>query len=95
MSILDHISLAVSDYTKSKTFYEKALAPLGIAPLMEFGRACGFGKNGKPAPKEVLRAAPFGRVAFAHADLTGAMDHRNAFIESNRAVGQLLDQVLV
>ena len=54
-----------------------------------------FGKNGKPAPKEVLRAAPFGRVAFAHADLTGAMDHRNAFIESNRAVGQLLDQVLV
>jgi catechol 2,3-dioxygenase-like lactoylglutathione lyase family enzyme len=48
MSILDHISLAVSDYTKSKTFYEKALAPLGIAPLMEFGRACGFGKNGKP-----------------------------------------------
>ena len=30
-----------------------------------------------------------------HADLSGAMDHRNAFIESNRAVGQLLDQVLV
>ena len=54
-----------------------------------------FGKNGKPAHREVLRAAPFGRIAFAHADLTGAMDHRNAFIESNRAVGQLLDQVLV
>jgi catechol 2,3-dioxygenase-like lactoylglutathione lyase family enzyme len=48
MSILDHISLAVSDYAKSKAFYEKALAPLGVAPLMEFGKACGFGKNGKP-----------------------------------------------
>jgi len=54
-----------------------------------------FGKNGKPAPREALRAAPFGRIAFAHADLTGAMDHRNAFLESNRAVQQLLDQVLV
>jgi catechol 2,3-dioxygenase-like lactoylglutathione lyase family enzyme len=48
MSILDHISLTVSDYSRSKSFYEKALAPLGIAPIMEFGRACGFGKNGKP-----------------------------------------------
>jgi catechol 2,3-dioxygenase-like lactoylglutathione lyase family enzyme len=49
MSILDHISLPVSDYAKSKAFYEKALAPLGIAPLMEFGPSCGFGKNGMPA----------------------------------------------
>jgi hypothetical protein len=31
----------------------------------------------------------------AHPDLSGAMDHRNAFIESNRAVSQLLDRVLV
>ena len=48
MSILDHISLTVSDYSKSKSFYEKALAPLGIKPIMEFGKACGFGKDGKP-----------------------------------------------
>jgi catechol 2,3-dioxygenase-like lactoylglutathione lyase family enzyme len=48
MSILDHISLTVSDYSRSKSFYEKALAPLGIAPIMEFGKACGFGKDGKP-----------------------------------------------
>jgi hypothetical protein len=32
----------------------------------------------------------FGRIAFAHSDLSGAMDHRNAFIESNRAVRQFL-----
>ena len=54
-----------------------------------------FGTNGQPAPRDVLREGPFGRIAFSHSDLAGAMDHRNAFLESNRAVGQLLDQVLV
>jgi len=53
-----------------------------------------FGLNGKPAPREALRDGPFGRIAFSHCDLAGAMDHRNAFIESHRAVGQLLDSVL-
>jgi catechol 2,3-dioxygenase-like lactoylglutathione lyase family enzyme len=48
MGILDHITLVVSDYARSKAFYEKALAPLGIAPIMEFGSACGFGVPGKP-----------------------------------------------
>jgi catechol 2,3-dioxygenase-like lactoylglutathione lyase family enzyme len=43
MQSLDHITLTVSDYTRSKAFYEKALAPLGIKPLMDFGQACGFG----------------------------------------------------
>jgi catechol 2,3-dioxygenase-like lactoylglutathione lyase family enzyme len=49
MPILDHVTLIVTDYAKSKAFYEKALAPLGIAPLMEFGQACGFGRDGMPA----------------------------------------------
>jgi len=53
-----------------------------------------FGLIGKPAPREALRDGPFGRIAFSHCDLAGAMDHRNAFIESHRAVGQLLDRVL-
>jgi catechol 2,3-dioxygenase-like lactoylglutathione lyase family enzyme len=48
MSILDHISLAVSDYARSKAFYVKALAPLGIELIMEFGEAGGFGRGGKP-----------------------------------------------
>ena len=54
-----------------------------------------FGKNGKPAPGDVLRAAPFGRIAFANVDLSGMPDHKSSIIEANRAVGQLLDQVLV
>jgi spermidine dehydrogenase len=53
-----------------------------------------FGKNGKPAPGDVLRAAPFGRIAFANTDLSGVADHRSSIIEADRAVGQLLDQVL-
>jgi spermidine dehydrogenase len=53
-----------------------------------------FGLDGKPAFRDALRSGPFGRIAFSHCDLAGAMDHRNAFIESERAVGQLLDRVL-
>ena len=57
-------------------------------PGFFFGKA---GENG--AARDSLRKAPFGRIAFSHSDLAGAMDHRNAFMESHRAVGQLLDAV--
>jgi spermidine dehydrogenase len=53
-----------------------------------------FGTQGKPAPRDVLRGAPFGRIAFANTDLAGAMDHRSSILEAQRAVNQLLDQVL-
>ena len=49
-----------------------------------------FGTNGRPAPRDVLRAAPHGRIAFANTDLAGAMDHRNSIREADRAVTQLL-----
>jgi catechol 2,3-dioxygenase-like lactoylglutathione lyase family enzyme len=48
MPTLDHVSLTVSRYPRSVAFYEKALAPLGITKIMEFGEAGGFGTNGKP-----------------------------------------------
>jgi catechol 2,3-dioxygenase-like lactoylglutathione lyase family enzyme len=48
MAILDHVTLVVSDYARSREFYEKALAPLGITRIVEFGQACGFGRAGKP-----------------------------------------------
>ncbi len=53
-----------------------------------------FGSKGKPAPREVLRSAPFGRVAFANTDLAGAMDHRYSILEARRAVSQLFDSVI-
>jgi catechol 2,3-dioxygenase-like lactoylglutathione lyase family enzyme len=48
MSTLDHVTLVVGEYPRSKAFFEKALAPLGISLVMEFGEGAGFGKNGKP-----------------------------------------------
>ncbi|HEY1657466.1 MAG TPA: FAD/NAD(P)-binding protein [Candidatus Sulfotelmatobacter sp.] len=53
-----------------------------------------FGQNGEPAAREILRRAPFGRIAFANTDLAGAMDHRYSILEAKRAVQQLLNQVL-
>ncbi len=49
-----------------------------------------FGENGTPAPGEVLRHTPYGRVAFANSDLSGIMDHRMSIGEAQRAVGQIL-----
>lgn len=54
--MIDHVGFAVSDYAKSKRFYEQALAPLGYTLIMEVGAehteskapAAGFGANGKP-----------------------------------------------
>ncbi len=53
-----------------------------------------FGKDGNPAPREILRRAPFGRIAFANTDLSGAPDHTTAIKEAHRAVGQILNQAL-
>lgn len=46
--IVDHITLNVSDLARSKAFYLAALAPLGIAPIMEFPQGIGFGRGRKP-----------------------------------------------
>jgi catechol 2,3-dioxygenase-like lactoylglutathione lyase family enzyme len=47
---VDHVGFAVADYTRSKAFYERALAPLGVTLLMEFaGAAAGFGHGGRPS----------------------------------------------
>ena len=47
--MLDHLGLDVTDYDRSKAFYEKALAPLGIKLIMEpIPGVGGFGDAGKP-----------------------------------------------
>lgn len=53
-----------------------------------------FGSDGKPAPGEVLRNRPVGRIAFANSDLTGIMDHRCSIIEAHRAVDQAIDRLV-
>lgn len=46
--IIDHLGLGVSDYEKSKEFYGRVLAPLGITLIMEVQGWAGFGRDGKP-----------------------------------------------
>jgi catechol 2,3-dioxygenase-like lactoylglutathione lyase family enzyme len=93
MAIIDHITLVVSDYARSKLFYEKALAPLGIKPLMDFGQACGFGRE-KPEfwlgtgpasfqTPEQLRIITPTHVAFLATDRTGV----DAFYAAALAAG--------
>jgi catechol 2,3-dioxygenase-like lactoylglutathione lyase family enzyme len=48
--MIDHITVAVKSYARSKDFYAKALAPLGYTLIMEpMPNMGGFGKNGKPS----------------------------------------------
>jgi catechol 2,3-dioxygenase-like lactoylglutathione lyase family enzyme len=54
--MIDHIGIAVQNQPASRSFYLKALAPLGIGIVMEVSRAetglpydsTGFGADGKP-----------------------------------------------
>jgi catechol 2,3-dioxygenase-like lactoylglutathione lyase family enzyme len=47
--MLDHVGINVSDYDRSRAFYERALAPLGFSLLMEpMSGIGGFGSDGKP-----------------------------------------------
>ncbi|MEW5756918.1 MAG: VOC family protein [Pseudomonadota bacterium] len=46
--ILDHIGFNVSDFPKSKTFFVKALQPLGITVVMEGDGWAMLGRDGKP-----------------------------------------------
>ncbi len=48
-----------------------------------------FGKNGSPAPSDVIRK-PHGRIAFAHAELMGYQMWEGAVHEAERAVEQVL-----
>ena len=57
MRVVDHVGFAVVDYQRSKTFYEQALAPLGMKLLMEFSEAAaGFGKDDGSRPSFFIEA---------------------------------------
>ncbi|HET7130448.1 MAG TPA: VOC family protein [Gaiellaceae bacterium] len=57
MITLDHVGFAVADYRRSKAFYEKALAPLGLKLLAEYsGAAAAFGKDNGGRPSFFVEA---------------------------------------
>jgi catechol 2,3-dioxygenase-like lactoylglutathione lyase family enzyme len=50
--MIDHTGVNCSDFSISKVFYQKALAPLGYEVVLDFApqgmNAAGFGEKGKP-----------------------------------------------
>lgn len=61
--MIDHVSIEVSDFERSKAFYEAALEPLGIRLLMEFESNAGFGKETEHGPKPFFWVGSRGRPA--------------------------------
>lgn len=53
--MIDHVSVAVRDLAAAALFYEKTLAPLGYARLVERPTSVGFGKK---YPEVWLNARP-------------------------------------
>lgn len=66
--MFDHLGLAVSQLAESKSFYLKALAPLGVSVVKEVPHAVGLGRDGKPsfwlADSQVVKPTPL-HIAFA------------------------------
>ncbi|UFN49635.1 VOC family protein [Roseomonas sp. OT10] len=53
--MIDHVGIAATDFAASRRFYDAALAPLGIAVVMEVTpdqtggfHSLGYGREGKP-----------------------------------------------
>ena len=69
--MLDHVGLVVSDYLKSKSFFEQALAPLGYKLMMEHGiSGGGFGRDGKP-DFWIKQGAPPPPASLVDSEVTG------------------------
>jgi catechol 2,3-dioxygenase-like lactoylglutathione lyase family enzyme len=47
--VFDHIGIGVTNLQASKTFFLRALAPLGIGAVMEVSDAVGLGRGQKPS----------------------------------------------
>jgi catechol 2,3-dioxygenase-like lactoylglutathione lyase family enzyme len=89
--MIDHVSLEVADYERSKAFYTEALGPLGYELMMEFdGTVAGFGAKGKP-DFWLIGGSPSGttHVAFAASDrATVDAFHAAALAAGGRDNGQ-------
>ena len=89
--MLDHVGVEVSDYERSKAFYEAALAPLGVKLLMEIqSAAAGFGGDTEHGPKPYFWISARGRTVVSGAHIAfGASDREtvDAFYAAALAAG--------
>ena len=67
---IDHIGFAVADYQRSKAFYRRCLAPLGLELIIEIDGWAGFGRGDKAElwfGEDAMPQHPM-HIAFAAAD---------------------------
>lgn len=86
--MIDHVSIRVSDYDKAKAFYEAALLPLGLKPLMgEDGVYYGFGAE-KPFFWIGVGEGDQSPTTEAHIAITaGSVEEVKAFYSAALAAG--------
>ncbi|OBA75343.1 glyoxalase [Mycobacterium sp. 1554424.7] len=46
--MIDHFGINCANYANSQQFYDTVLGVLGYSRQMDFGRAIGYGRDGKP-----------------------------------------------
>ncbi len=77
--MLDHVGIEVADFDRSRAFYEAALAPLGIGPVMEpMPQAVGFGAEVGGGVKPFFWVMARGRTPVSGAHLAFAAEGRDA-----------------
>ena len=87
--MIDHLNIGVTDVAASRSFYERALAPLGYVVIMDRPYGVGLGKDGKPDfwVSDRPSSAPL-HVAFASPDrATVDAFHRAALAAGGRDNG--------
>lgn len=88
--ILDHIGLAVRDFSAAKSFYRRALSPLGIEVIIEGDGWAMLGKDGKPQFWFGVHGIPPGPIHIAFVAETRAQVrafHRAALAAGGRDNG--------
>ncbi len=83
--MFDHMGFAVVDFAKSRVFYEKALAALGVGVIMQGEDFIGFGGDGRPQFWVGIGDRPTTRMHLAFAAKTRA--EVRAFYEAALAAG--------
>jgi catechol 2,3-dioxygenase-like lactoylglutathione lyase family enzyme len=85
--VLDHLSIQCADVSSSSAFYDRVLAPLGGARVMDFGEVIGYGVEGRPTfwlgPLTSGEPNREIHVTFAASDRAGV----EAFFDAARGLG--------
>lgn len=88
--MIDHIGVEVTDLEASKEFYTKALAAIGVTPLVEYDEGVGYGSDLGKGPRPYFWLGARGRtpVSGAHVAFRAkTIEDVHAFHEAALAAG--------